>query len=224
MQHQARTRHRDPIHVTAHFLRATSVAPFEVHIRKLREGKGLTNLVADLVQDVRCDFLLSIAAYLTLDPRSSGQNITRVTTHQVFGVLASTPNSPDSVLHITPPSPYARRVPLYHHPSTAPVTPLPKVLQFRSRLKVTKEPELAAKNVPVGSDHSSIGSGRFAWGQWATFTDARQTLTPPALAFMTDMTNSPALLLPRSERTGLHARYVHIVLLSSLRVLTAVVQ
>ncbi|KAK1236047.1 hypothetical protein PQX77_000726 [Marasmius sp. AFHP31] len=184
LQHQAQTRHRDPIHATAHFLRATSVAPFKVHIRKLREGKGLTNLVADLVQD----------------------DVTRVTTHQVFGVLSTTPNSPDSVLHIVPPSPYARRVPLYHHPSTAPVTPLPRVLQFRSRLKVTKEPELAAKNVPVDTnDSTSIGSGKFAWGQWLTFTDERQTLTPPALAFLTDSTNSPALLLPRSERTGLHA-------------------
>lgn len=53
MHHQKSTPHPDPFHVTAHYLRATSVGPFEVLVRTLRVGKGMSNLHADLIQDVR---------------------------------------------------------------------------------------------------------------------------------------------------------------------------
>lgn len=52
LHHQKLTRHPDPFHVTAHFLRATSVGPFEVRIHTIRSGRGMSNVHADLVQDV----------------------------------------------------------------------------------------------------------------------------------------------------------------------------
>ncbi|KAL0578792.1 hypothetical protein V5O48_003204 [Marasmius crinis-equi] len=184
MQRQAHTKHKDPIHVTAHFLRSAGIAPFEVRIRELKKGRGFTNLTADLVQD----------------------NVIQVTTHQIFGVLSSPPNSPESVLTIAPPSPYARRLPLYQHPSTAPIIPLANPYGFLSRLKTTREPELRAKNAldsPTRTNAQSIGGSGLEWGQWLTFMDERQTLSPPAIAFMADMFRSPPSLLPKSERTGL---------------------
>lgn len=52
LHHQKSTRHPDPYHLTAHFLRATSVGPFEVRIHTIRSGRGMSNVHADLVQDV----------------------------------------------------------------------------------------------------------------------------------------------------------------------------
>jgi hypothetical protein len=52
--HQSRTAHKDPIHVSAHFLRTTSVTSFEVHVRDVKKGRAFTNLTAELVQKVRC--------------------------------------------------------------------------------------------------------------------------------------------------------------------------
>jgi Thioesterase-like superfamily len=57
-QSQSNTGHRDPIHVTAHFLRTTAVSPFEIQIRMLKSGRGFTNIAADLVQRVRLALLL----------------------------------------------------------------------------------------------------------------------------------------------------------------------
>ena len=53
VQYQSNTGHRDPLHVTAHFLRSTAVSPFEVEIRTLKTGRGFTNITAELVQRVR---------------------------------------------------------------------------------------------------------------------------------------------------------------------------
>ncbi|KAG7088132.1 hypothetical protein E1B28_012156 [Marasmius oreades] len=175
--------HRDPIHITAHFLRTTSIQPFEVHIRQFREGKTFTNLGAELLQD----------------------NITRVSTHQMFGVLSPTTSS-GSLLTITPPSTYARRLPLYQHPSNAPLTSLRTPYQFASRLKATREPEIVAKNALDGSNRTSetsIGGPGLEWGQWLTFKHEQDTLTPPSIAFLADMFRSPPSLLPKSERLGL---------------------
>lgn len=54
MEHQRErsSPHRDPIHVTAHFLRSTAVAPFKVHVRTLRTGRGYSNILAELKQKV----------------------------------------------------------------------------------------------------------------------------------------------------------------------------
>lgn len=49
---QSETAHKEPIHVTAHFLRATNVGPAEVRVRVQKIGKNFTNLSADLVQGV----------------------------------------------------------------------------------------------------------------------------------------------------------------------------
>lgn len=57
MQHQKETGHPDPIHVTAHFMRATVVGPFEVHVSVLKSGRGFTNLNVEFVQNVSFLFI-----------------------------------------------------------------------------------------------------------------------------------------------------------------------
>jgi len=64
IQHQAASEfsHTDPVHVTAHFLRATNTGTGEVQIKLVKTGKTFTNLHAQLVQNVRT-FLLPSATY-----------------------------------------------------------------------------------------------------------------------------------------------------------------
>jgi hypothetical protein len=52
MKYQSSTAHPDPIHVSAHYLHSTSIGPFTVHVRKLKQGRGFSNVVADLIQNV----------------------------------------------------------------------------------------------------------------------------------------------------------------------------
>ena len=62
IQYQAGTQHRDPVHVTAHFMRPPTPGHFEVHVNVLKTGRSFRNLTARLVQDVRALFLLHNSA------------------------------------------------------------------------------------------------------------------------------------------------------------------
>lgn len=50
---QAAKKHTDIAHVSSHFYRATSFAPFQVHIRTRRTGTFYSYLSAELIQEVR---------------------------------------------------------------------------------------------------------------------------------------------------------------------------
>lgn len=54
---QTGTSHPDPIHITAHFLRATNIGEGEVRVRLVKQGKTFTNLQAELEQKARIDVL-----------------------------------------------------------------------------------------------------------------------------------------------------------------------
>ena len=49
---QSKTPHPDVIHVTAHFLQSVDVSDYEVQVRRVRQGKKLSNLDAVLLQRV----------------------------------------------------------------------------------------------------------------------------------------------------------------------------
>ena len=49
---QKTTKHRDPIHVTAHFMQPTAKSEYRVEIKVIRTGSRFSNLLANLVQDV----------------------------------------------------------------------------------------------------------------------------------------------------------------------------
>ncbi|KAJ3733875.1 hypothetical protein DFJ43DRAFT_1152580 [Lentinula guzmanii] len=103
VQKQYSSPHPDPIQATAHFLNSPSASAFEVHIRLLKTGKNFTNLEAVLLQD----------------------SVTKILSHLIFGVLEPLPSrgatfekkSKGCDISFLPPSPYARRLPLYHHPA-----------------------------------------------------------------------------------------------------------
>jgi len=138
------------------------------------------------------------------------QEETKITAHLIFGVNAP-PESPDVGLSLTlaPPSPYARRVPLYMHPSTAAVDPLPRTWNFHSKIKYTQEPEILARNQlnsPTRTHSGTVGGGGLEWGTWFGFIGDNAKITNPSLAFLADLFLHSLTLLPSSEREGLATR------------------
>ncbi|KAJ7160108.1 thioesterase-like superfamily-domain-containing protein [Mycena filopes] len=178
IHHQSSTAHRDPIHVTAHFLQSTSIAPFQVRVRTLKRGRGFTNVLADLVQEDR----------------------TRITTHLIFGTLEPP--------RLVPPSPYARRLPLYVHPSTAVETRMARPWRFKPYVKWANDPHLRAQNQPdsparLAVSPTTVGGGSLAWGAWFELVGPGERVTPASLAFLADTFLNLPSLLPRAERAGL---------------------
>jgi len=194
IQYQSTTGHKDPIHVTAHYLRATAVAPFEICIRKIKTGKGFTNLTAELVQ----------------------RGETRVTTHMIFGTNAPSPTQQTRV-SIDPPSPYARHIPLHVHPSKATPVLLRDVYKFNHYIKTTTDSVIKARNGPDSSARttsSTIGGGGLEWGGWLEFVDPGERITTPSLAFLVDIFVDLVRLLPKEVRGDLHASWFPTMVLS----------
>ncbi|KAK0441679.1 thioesterase-like superfamily-domain-containing protein [Armillaria borealis] len=176
--------HPDPIHVTAHFLHSTAAAPFHVRVRVQKRGKGFTNLVAELQQNGK----------------------TTITSHLIFGILAPPADSPNKTL--APPSPYARRVPLYRHPSTAPLEleKIRDVYKFRRYFQCTQEPEIRAKaalDSPTRTIRTTVGGGGVEGGTWFGLTDRDERITTPSLALFADAFLNIPLLIPKSQPQAL---------------------
>lgn len=121
--------------------------------------------------------------------------------------------------NLLPPSPYARRVPLYHHPSKAPRTILSPRHKSSSRFNITQEPEIASQNSQNSSRRTSsdtIGGGGVDYGLWCSFKDKEEILSLPSLAFFADISTNAPVLLPREHRKGLGIRQASKLCLSYL--------
>ena len=130
-------------------------------------------------------------------------------THSIFGI--NEPHPKDKLnLNLNPPSTYARRHPLYIHPSKAVSKPIRHTWNFHPYCKWTDEPDILARNEidsPNRTNSSTIGRGGLEWGAWFEFTDKDDTISNPALAFLVDIFLNTPTLLPKSERVGLTTRY-----------------
>ncbi|KAF8630933.1 hypothetical protein AX17_005290 [Amanita inopinata Kibby_2008] len=194
IQHQSSTAHKDPIHVTAHYLRPTAVGSFEVHVRIVKSGKAFTNLAAELVQ----------------------KGLTRVTTHIIFGTNAPSPTQRTRVT-IDPPSSYARHIPLHVHPSKSRPSRLRGVHNFSRHIKTTTDPEIVVKNQldsPTRTKSSTVGGGGLEWGGWFEFVDKNEKVTNSSLAFLVDILVNVPRLLPSEVRGNLHNSWFPTMVLS----------
>ena len=135
----------------------------------------------------------------------------KITTHIIFGI--NEPHPKDKLnLNLNPPSTYARRHPLYTHPSKAVSKPIRRTWKFHSYCKWSEDPDILAKNKidsPTRTDSSTIGGGGLEWGAWFEFTDKDDRITNPSLAFLVDIFLNIPTLLPKSERVGLTTRYYY---------------
>ncbi|KAG1748581.1 thioesterase-like superfamily-domain-containing protein [Suillus lakei] len=175
---QSETSHKDPIHVTAHFLRATNVGPAEVHVSIQKIGKNFTNLSADIGQG----------------------GYTRLTSHLIFGDLTPVPDGiPRS---LSPPSPYARRLPLLDHPSAVVPDRMRRAWKFHSLLSWSMDHTILARNAmrsQTRPDTEIIGGGGAEWGAWCELTRTDDDIKPSSIPFFGDMFLNLPSLLPDSE-------------------------
>jgi hypothetical protein len=134
----------------------------------------------------------------------------KIMTHAIFGI--NEPHPQDKLnLTLNPPSTYARRHPLYIHPSKAICKPVGRSWKFNHYFKWTEEPDILAKNEidsPTRTNSSTIGGGGLEWGSWFEFTDKDDTISNPSLAFLVDIFMNIPTLLPKSEKVGLTTRYL----------------
>ncbi|KAG0703774.1 thioesterase-like superfamily-domain-containing protein [Suillus ampliporus] len=177
-QFQSETVHKDPIHVTAHFLRATNIGPAEVRVSVQKIGKNFTNLSADLTQGGH----------------------TKLTSHLIFGDLTPVPGGiPRS---LAPPSPYARRLPLSNHPSAGIRDRIRHTWKFHSLLSWSLDRTILARNATrsqTRADTEIIGGGGAEWGAWCELTRTDDEIKPSSIPFFGDTFHSLPVLLPGSE-------------------------
>jgi len=180
MKYQATTSHPDPIHVTAHFLRATTVGSFEVHVRNLRTGKSFTNISADLIQDVRqqrsCRELLLTTAF---------QGIIKITTHSVFGVLDPGNVAPSEATAGLKSSSSLRVTPFFKPPSQfRPHRNFPR-WNYREYLSVHSEPSVKMRHQDLSK--TKYATGGMESGMWMQLAHPSEKLTPKSLTLFSDL-------------------------------------
>ncbi|KNZ73200.1 hypothetical protein J132_00589 [Termitomyces sp. J132] len=195
IQYQSTSSHRDPIHVTAHYLTTSVPSHFEIRVRIVKTGHTFTNLTTELYQ----------------------RETLIITAHQIFGNNSASPQASTRGLTLAPPSSYARRLPLYTHPSTAVVRPGRSVWKFQSHITIAPDPQILAKNAPDHPNRTSaptIGGEGLEWGAWLTFQNKSDKITPTSLAFLADVFKHMPGLMPPSERPSLGRSWFPTIVLS----------
>ncbi|EAU80644.1 hypothetical protein CC1G_13202 [Coprinopsis cinerea okayama7 len=178
IQHQEKTEHIDPLHISSHFLKpTTSALPFLVRVRTVKTGKTITNLLADLIQG----------------------DALRITAHAMFG-LNGPLSEGDFVLQ--PPSPYARRLPLYSHPSQAKHTPMFGVWRTNQQVSWAHDTATLEKNQPGHPNRTNsetVGGGGTEWAAWFQFEQPTEKLSNVYIPLLVDMFMNTRSLLPLGE-------------------------
>ncbi|KAL1729682.1 hypothetical protein EV714DRAFT_212436 [Schizophyllum commune] len=161
--HQRKTAHSEVVHVSAHFLQAVTADVCEVQVRRLRVGKSYANVLAELLQNRQ----------------------QRILVHLIFGV-----SSPSPQMTLAPPSPFARRIPLHHHPRNAKIRHLPGKMSYAQHLTWAPDPTILARNAadsPSRTRTGGISGGGFEWGGWMQLKDPKERVTPAFLCFIADV-------------------------------------
>ncbi|KAH6887358.1 thioesterase-like superfamily-domain-containing protein [Coprinopsis sp. MPI-PUGE-AT-0042] len=179
IQHQAKTSHVDPLHISAYFLRpSSSKVPFAVKVTSLKVGKGFTNLKADLVQE----------------------GALKVTAQAIFG---SNRAPLDGGFTLQPPSPYARRIPLHSHPSEVTHSPMFGEWANHEYTSWALDKQTVAKNqpsyAPNRTNAESIGGPGLEWASWYEFQKETEALGDVYIPLLVDMFNGSVKLLPSEE-------------------------
>lgn len=113
-------------------------------------------------------------------------------------LIFKAPSVDNGALTLSPPSPYARRVPLHTHPSAARPTPLFRGARFKAMVTWAEDEAIQERNRAVGRGTGSpIGGAGLEWGAWLQLTDPADSINVSILPFLGDMLrNLPELLRP----------------------------
>ncbi|KAH7322080.1 thioesterase-like superfamily-domain-containing protein [Rhizoctonia solani] len=176
---QQQTKHKDPIHVTAHFMQPTARSDYTIQVQVIRTGSRFSNLTANLIQN--------------------GE--TKVLTHIIFGTLPEfdAPEPTVSVSqyeHISPTHPLFRPIPLATHPrDTAHSEMHFKYGGFRNNVQRANDPTLMAQNhAKLGAEPGSH-TGGLESGAWWELAGENEELHLSMIPFFADVfENTPSVL------------------------------
>jgi len=149
-----------------------------VRIKRVRLGRGLTNIDADLVQN----------------------GVPKITARLICGTLPDmTKGLPPSPLTIQPPSPLTPRIPIITHPSASKLSPNSPKMNFE--FEMAEDRELYKRNQrrfkgEMGEDNT------LEWGAWCQLTDQDDRITQGSLPFFADVMKNLPELLPKESRPG----------------------
>ncbi|KAG2023796.1 hypothetical protein CC2G_001411 [Coprinopsis cinerea AmutBmut pab1-1] len=123
----------------------------------------------------------------------------------MFGSNVPSPSSsPQDNFILQPPSPYARRIPIYSHPSQATRQPMFEVWKDKDHVSWAWDEQTLAQNQPdhpkrksVGKD--SVGGGGTEWAAWYQFTAPTEKLSSAYIPFLADMFVNTTHLIPEEE-------------------------
>ncbi|KAI9452445.1 thioesterase-like superfamily-domain-containing protein [Russula earlei] len=137
---QSDSTHKDPLHLTAHFLRPLSVGLAEVRVRRLRSGQGFTHLSAELVQGS--------------EPG--------VTSHLVYGVIDPGEPPANESFALRAPAPKARWTPFRMLPSRAVPLEWPDAVNFHGQILISRDNSVAEhhERLAAGEGPGGVEDGR----------------------------------------------------------------
>ncbi|QRV92740.1 thioesterase family protein [Ceratobasidium sp. AG-Ba] len=176
MKCQRQTKHKDPIHVTAHFMQPTAKSDYRVEIEVIRTGSRFSNLTANLVQE--------------------GE--TKVLTHMIFGTLPPFDALPSSNKHenIPPTHPLYKPIPLVSHPRSTFSEELQyKYGRFRKYVRRAEDHALRTRNKSKLTAPSGTHDGGLESGAWWEMMQDEGGIGLSMMPFFADIfENTPALL------------------------------
>jgi len=186
--------HPDPFNISAHYLNRNSTGPCEIRIKDLKHGRTFTNLTAEFIQQGRVN----------------------LTAHSVFGSLALSKDN-KAVLNVEPPSLFARRLPLYHHPSqSSNHHTLAWKAAFYQHIKISEDENTYDRNKPDRRDElfdytndgpnskaQKVGGGGVECGRWIDLQGGENDhIRPSLIPFLVDMQLGFPVLLPDQPPRG----------------------
>jgi len=161
-QFQSASTHKDPLHVTAHFLRPVSIGPVEIHVRRLRNGKAFTNLTAELVQE----------------------NGIRTTSHFIYAAIASDELPAGDPLPLHAPAPHARWTPFRVLPSRSDPLKWLDGINFPHHVTLSRDTSVAGHHERL--TRAGEGPGGVEEGRWFELR-AGERISPAFLPLVCDV-------------------------------------
>jgi len=159
---QSGSAHKDPLHVTAHFLCPLSIGPVKARVRRLRSGQGLTHLSAELVQ----------------------VSETKVMSHLVYGMIdpGELPAGEPFALHA--PSPKARWTPFRVLPSRSVLLKWPDMVNFHRQIILSRDTSVAERHEKLA--RAGEGPGGVEDCRWYELQPGER-ITPSFLPVLCDV-------------------------------------
>ncbi|KAG8680459.1 hypothetical protein FRC08_016284, partial [Ceratobasidium sp. 394] len=180
---QEKSKQRDPVHVTAHFMLPTRVSNYQIEIEIVHSGSRFTNLPAKLIQN--------------------GE--TKVMAPMVFGTLPEfdAPPSSRKFENIPPSHPLYHRIPIVSHPSKCSALRISsKHYGFLQYIEHAEDPTINQRNKSKLLAPPDAHSGGLESGLWMQLTGEDEELGLAMIPVFADLYRRTPSLLSEAHGNG----------------------